>query len=277
MIETYTELMLDMHDGIATITFNRPEARNPLGGALRDEFADAVIRIGEEAGQTISAVVLTGAGPAFCAGGDIKVLREMSDKGPDAMRARMQESHETLERWLDLPIPTIAAVNGAAAGAGFSLAIASDFVFAAPRARFVMSFGRIGLVPDWGAMYLLPRLVGLQRAKEIVMTARNIDATEAKSLGLVMDIIDDESLVVRVQGFARRFANASPDAISLAKQIMAEAFETSREEALDAEANAQAAANASTYHKDALERFLSKVPLLFDWENSDQVAARDQE
>lgn len=269
MVGTYTELMLDTHESIATITFNRPEARNPLGGALRDEFADAVVRIGKEAGKTVFAAVLTGAGPAFCAGGDIKVLREMSEKGPDAMRARMKESHETLTRWIDLPIPTIAAVNGAAAGAGFSLAIASDFVFAAPRARFVMSFGRIGLVPDWGAMYVLPRLVGLQRAKEIVMTARNVSVEEAKSLGLVMDIIDADDLIAHAHEFAKRFANASPDAIRLAKQIMGEAFEASRDDALDAEADAQASANASAYHKDALERFLAKEPLRFDWDRED--------
>lgn len=268
MIHTYKELMLDTHDGIATITFNRPEARNPLGGLLRDEFADAVIQIGKEAGKTIFAVILTGAGPAFCAGGDINVLREMSDKGPDVMRARMKESHATLEHWLDLPIPTIAAVNGAAAGAGFSLALASDFVLAAERARFVMSFGRIGLVPDWGAMYLLPRLVGLQRAKELILTARMIDAKEAMSYGLVLEIVENEHLLDHARAFAARFINASPDAIRLAKEVMGPAFETSRKDSLDAEADAQAAANASAYHKAALDRFLAKEPALFDWERN---------
>ncbi|MEH6754279.1 MAG: enoyl-CoA hydratase/isomerase family protein [Alphaproteobacteria bacterium] len=266
MVSTYKELMLETHEGVATITFNRPEARNPLGGLLREEFADAVVEIGKAAGDTISAVILTGAGKAFCAGGDIHVLREMSGKGPDVMRARMKESHATLERWLDLPIPTIAAVNGAAAGAGFSLALASDFVLASERAKFVMSFGRIGLVPDWGAMYLLPRQVGLQRAKELVLTARMIDAEEALSYGLVLEIVAHENLLDQAQAFARRFANASPDAIRLAKEIMGPAFESSREDALDAEADGQAAANASAYHKAALDRFLAKEPALFDWE-----------
>lgn len=266
MTQSYTELMLDTHDGVATITFNRPEARNPLGGAMRDEFADAVMRLGEMAGDTVRAVVLTGAGPAFCAGGDIKVLREMNEKGPAAMRERMKLSHATLERWLDLPVPTIAAVNGAAAGAGFSLAIACDFVIAARRAKFAMSFGKIGLVPDWGAMYLLPRLVGLQRAKELIFTARTLDATEVQQLGLVLEIVEDESLLDHAQSFAARFRNASPDAIARAKRIMAETFETSRDDALNAEANAQADANASAYHRAALDRFLSKEPLLFDWD-----------
>lgn len=266
MAPSYKHLIFDIRDGVATITFNRPDARNPLGGLLREEFADAVAQIGKLAGDTVSAVVLTGAGPAFCAGGDINILREMSDKGPDAMRARMRESHETLVQWLDLPVPTIAAVNGAAAGAGFSLALASDFVFAAERARFVMSFGRIGLVPDWGAMYLLPRLVGLQRAKELVLTARMIDAHEAQSYGLVLDILADDKLLAHAHAFASRFIDASPDALRMAKAIMGNAFETPRREALDAEAEAQAEANASAYHRAALERFLAKEPALFDWD-----------
>ncbi|MBO6783584.1 MAG: enoyl-CoA hydratase/isomerase family protein [Alphaproteobacteria bacterium] len=266
MADPYTELMLDVHDGVATITFNRPEARNPLGGAMREEFADAVVRIGDMAGDTVYAVVLTGAGPAFCAGGDIKVLREVSENGPKAMRARMTESHATLTRWLDLPVPTIAAVNGAAAGAGFSLAIACDFVIAARRAKFAMSFGKIGLVPDWGAMYTLPRLVGLQRAKELVFTARTLDAEEAHRLGLVLEVVADDTVLERAQAFAARFRDASPDAIARAKRIMAATFETSRDEAFDTEADGQAGASASAYHRAALDRFLAKEPPLFDWD-----------
>lgn len=262
---TYTELMLDVQDGVATLTFNRPQARNALGGAMRDEFADAVIELTERAGKDISAVVLTGAGKAFCAGGDLRVLQEMSAKGPDAMRARMQESHVTLERWLDLPVPTIAAVNGAAAGAGFSLAIACDFVFAADNARFIMSFGRIGLVPDWGAMYLLPRLVGLQRAKDLILTARELGAEDARAYGLVLEVLAGDELLGHAQRYAAKFASASPDAIGIAKRVMGSTFESDRAIALAAEADAQAEANASTYHKDAVKRFLAKEPALFDW------------
>ncbi|MGY8956815.1 MAG: enoyl-CoA hydratase/isomerase family protein [Alphaproteobacteria bacterium] len=266
MTTTYTELKLDIQDSVATITFDRPQARNSLGGAMREEFGEVVRDISKQAGDTISTVVLTGAGPAFCAGGDLNVLQEMSAKGPDAMRARMQESHETLVQWLDLPIPTIAAVNGAAAGAGFSLALASDFTFAAQRARFVMSFGKIGLVPDWGAMYLLPRLVGLQRAKDLIFSSRMIGAEEALSYGLVMEVVEDDALLGHAQAFAARFQNASPQAIGLAKQILGNAFETGRTEALDAEASAQAEANSSAYHRAAVERFLAKKPALFDWD-----------
>jgi len=266
MSRTFTELMLDVHDGIATVTFNRPEARNPLGGAMREEFAEAVAGLAEMAGKSIHAVILTGNGPAFCAGGDIKVLREMTEKGRDAMRTRMKESHAILERWLDLPVPTIAAVNGAAAGAGFSLAIACDFVIAAERARFSMSFGKIGLVPDWGAMYLLPRIVGLQRAKELVLSARMVGAHEARDLGFVLDVVPDDALLVHARELAGRFRHASPEAIGLAKRIMGEAFETPRTVALDAEADAQADANAGEYQRAALDRFLSKEPPPFDWD-----------
>ena len=263
---TYSELKLDVHDSVATLTFNRPDSMNALGGALRDEFADAVAELCGRAGQDISAVVLTGAGRAFCAGGDLRALQEMSAKGPDAMRARMQESHVTLERWLDLPVPTVAAVNGAAAGAGFSLAIANDFVFAASGARFIMSFGRIGLVPDWGAMYILPRLVGLQRAKEIVLTARDVGAEEARELGLVLEIIDGDRLLGHAQVFAAKFATASPTAIGVAKRVMGSAFETERTAVLAAEAEVQAEANVSDYHREAVKRFLAKEPALFHWQ-----------
>ncbi len=269
MSRTFSELMLDIHDGVATITFNRPEARNPLGGTMREKFSAAVDELAEMAGKSVHAVILTGNGPAFCAGGDIKVLREMTEKGRDAMRMRMKESHAILERWLDLPIPTIAAVNGAAAGAGFSLAIACDFVIAAERARFSMSFGKIGLVPDWGAMYLLPRIVGLQRAKELVLTARMVGAQEARDLGLVLDVVPDKALLDKARELAYRFRHASPEAIGLAKRIMGEAFETTRAAALDAEADAQADANASEYHCAALDRFLGKEPPLFDWDRRD--------
>ncbi len=262
---TYSELMLDVQDSVATLTLNRPEARNALGGLLRDELADAVTQISDRAGKDISAVVLTGTGRAFCAGGDLRALQDVAAQGPDAMRARMREAHVTLERWLDLPVPTIAAVNGAAAGAGFSLAIACDFVFAAEDARFIMSFGRIGLVPDWGAMYILPRLVGMQRAKELVLTARELDAGEARDYGLVLETVAPDRLLEHAQAFAAKFTGASPEAIGIAKRVMGATFESDRSTALAAEADAQAQANASDYHRDAVARFLAKEPARFDW------------
>jgi 2-(1,2-epoxy-1,2-dihydrophenyl)acetyl-CoA isomerase len=262
----YSEIAFDVSDGIATITLNRPDTRNALGDALRSEFADATAEIAARAGKEIKAAVLTGAGRAFCSGGDINVLKEMAGKGPDAMRARMQAAHEIVAAWIDLPIPTVAAVNGAAAGAGFTLAIACDFAIAAHDARFVMSFGRIGLVPDWGAMYLLPRIVGMQRARDLVFTARALDAETARNYGLVLEIVDAGDLQARARAFAGKFVDASPDAIGLAKRIMNVAFETPRAEAFAAEADAQAAANATDYHRDAVARFLAKEPLAFDWE-----------
>ncbi|MBS29417.1 MAG: enoyl-CoA hydratase [Alphaproteobacteria bacterium] len=264
---TYSEILLDVNDGVATVTLNRPEARNALGGTLRDDFAQVTQNLSERAGKDISAVVMAGAGKSFCAGGDLRVLKEMSAKGPEAMEARMHESHATLVKWLDLPVPTIAAVHGAAAGAGFSLAIACDFVFAAPSARFIMSFGRIGLVPDWGAMYLLPRLIGLQRAKDLVFTARDIDADAACEMGLVYELVAEDRLRGHAQEFAAKFTNASPEAIGMAKQIMGAALETDRATALTAEASAQATANASDYHRAAVERFLAKEPAIFNWES----------
>jgi 2-(1,2-epoxy-1,2-dihydrophenyl)acetyl-CoA isomerase len=130
-----------------------------------------------------------------------------------------------MTRWFNLDVPTIAAVDGAAAGAGFSLALACDFIFASPRARFILSFARLGLVPDWGALYLLPRIVGLQKAKELAFSVRIIEPEEARDLGIVYDIVPDGEAVSRAVAFANRFRNASTLALGLTKSMLNQSFE----------------------------------------------------
>lgn len=255
-----------VEDGVAIVTLNRPEARNALDDAMRRDIDRATAAIEGGAGRTIHAAVLTGAGKAFCAGGDINALKDHADRPAADMRRRLRDSHSRMTRWINLEVPTIAAVDGAAAGAGFSLALACDFIFASPRARFVLSFGRLGLVPDWGALYLLPRIVGLQKAKELVFSARIIEPEEAHLLGIVYEIAPEGEVVAHATGFARRFLDASTLAIGLAKNILNQSFERDLQSLLELEASAQAIANNSAYHRDAAARFLDKQPTLFDWE-----------
>lgn len=262
----FEKTTFEVNDGVALVTFNRPEARNALDDALRRDLDRAIDRIEDGAGATIHAAVLTGAGNAFCAGGDITALKEFADKPASHMRQRLRDSHPRMTRWFNLEVPTIAAVDGAAAGAGFSLALACDFIIASPRARFVLSFGRLGLVPDWGALYLLPRIVGLQKAKELVYSARIIDPEEARALGIVYDIVGEGEPVGQAIAFADRFRNASTLAIGMAKNMLNQSFEHDLQTMLDLEASAQAIANNSDYHRDAATRFLDKQPSLFDWE-----------
>jgi 2-(1,2-epoxy-1,2-dihydrophenyl)acetyl-CoA isomerase len=266
-MDRFGDVTFAVDNHVATITLDRPQARNALNDSVRAGLDASLERIRAGAGDEIRAVVLTGAGGAFCAGGDIATLAEFADKPAAAMRERMRDSHDRVRTLIGLDLPVIAAVDGAAAGAGFSLALACDFILASPRARFVMSFGRIGLVPDWGAFYLLPRIVGLQMAKELVFSARSVAADEAKTLGIVHQIHDGDVLLERAQAFAARFNDASTLAIGLAKQALNQSFQSDLSAMLDSEANAQALANNSAYHRDAASRFLAKEPLAFAWES----------
>ncbi len=263
-----------VEDGLATITLNRPEARNALSEEMRADL-DAIIQdIKANAGDTVKAVLVTGAGHSFCAGGDVKAMNSPSRQDVIAGRARMRRSQTRLFELLNLEVPVIAAVNGHAAGAGFGLALMADFIFAGPSTRFTCSFVRIGLMPDWGLIYTLPRAVGMQQAKDIVFSGRRVYPEEAKSLGFVHTITaTDQALVPTAAAFARRFTNASTAAIGTAKVLMQKAFESDHRTMLEYEAFGQAQLYTTPFHQDAVRRFAAKEPSLFDWEQMERDAA----
>jgi 2-(1,2-epoxy-1,2-dihydrophenyl)acetyl-CoA isomerase len=257
-------LLCDVNNGVATLTMNRPEAKNALGGGMREAFAATVPALVADA--SVRAVVLTGAGGAFCAGGDLRAMAEVRDSMHiDGWRERMREVQPWLRALIELDRPVIAAVDGAAYGAGFSLALAADFVIASPRARFCMSFMRVGLVPDFAAMYTLPRVVGVQRAKELMLSAREVQAEEALRLGLVMEIVPQASLLERAQTLARGFVGASPLALSLVKQTVGSALASDLAASLNHEASQQALCFSTEAHRQAVDRFLAKEPAAFVW------------
>jgi 2-(1,2-epoxy-1,2-dihydrophenyl)acetyl-CoA isomerase len=255
-------LNLSIEDGIATITLDRPEARNALSPAMKDGLTMAAAAVAGD--EDVRAVVLTGAGGVFCAGGDLRGMEEArTTANVESWRERMRAVHPLIRALVELDKPLIAAVDGAAYGAGFSLALMADFVLASPRARFCLSFMRVGLVPDFAAMYTLPRVVGVQRAKELMLSAREVAADEAQRLGIVMELHAPEALLPRAMALAASFENASPLATSLIKRAMGNPGELAA--LLDTEANGQALAFGSSYLQQSAQRFLAKQPPAFQW------------
>lgn len=264
-------LQMQVSEQVATITLNSPTKRNAMEPAMRDELALALIQIQQD--RSIRALVITGAGGHFCSGGDLKNIATANlDNG--GWLARMQTLHEWVQILLTLDRPVIAAVDGAAAGAGFSLALAADFVLATPRAWFNMSFLKVGLVPDVGALYTLPRVVGAQRAKEIMLSARDVDAQEALRLGIVMELHAPEQLLPRAQAMARSFVGASPAAVSLIKRSLNNALGGGLQDMLTAEAQAQSLAAGTAEHREAVARFLNKQTPLFAWPAQDKAEGK---
>lgn len=274
---TYEQIIYSVNDGVATLTLNRPEARNALTDAMRPELDSVLAELRKEAGKSVKALILTGAAGHFCAGGDVKAQNARSNaaatpRTPMESRQRMRNDHVRIQEFSNLEMPVIAAVDGAAAGAGFSLALAADFILASDKAFFVQSFGRLGLVPDWNSLYLLPRLVGLQRAKELVFTARRVHAREAHAMGFVHSIHPQDQLMNQAQRLARRFTHASTTAIALSKSILNQSFHLDNRAALEMESMSQAIARDTSFHREAVSRFAGKQAALFDWE---QLAKED--
>lgn len=258
-------VLIEITEGIAQLTLNRPQAKNALSLQMREEMAAAVAQVRDD--PAVYAVVITGAGGAFCAGGDLAQMLDPTQQGM-AWRERIRRLHRWFPELVNLEKPVIAAVDGPAYGAGMSLALAADFVLATPSARFCAVFGRIGFVPDMGAMQLLPRIVGLQRAKDLVFSARSIGAEEAQSLGIVTRIVPAESLRAEARAFAGRFAQASTDAIGMAKSIMNQAFHLDAHAMAEFEAYAQTLARHTEYHQQAVQRAKNKQPQPFDWDKT---------
>jgi 2-(1,2-epoxy-1,2-dihydrophenyl)acetyl-CoA isomerase len=256
----YATIRYEVSAGIVTLSFQRPERRNALSLSMRREIADAVSRAARD--DAVRVLILTGSGGHFCAGGDIESLKERPS-GADAGRQRMRDMWDWVQALIHFDKPVIAAVDGGAVGAGFSIALAADFVFATPGAYFCQSFAKIGLVPDLGGLYLLPRIVGLQKAKEIVFSARVIEAQEALELGIAYKIIAVHNLQVATRSLADTLSQGSAAAIGLAKSILNNSFQSDLRNVLELEASANGICLETDYHKDAIDRFLKKRPYAF--------------
>ena len=250
----------ERHGATLVIRINRPERRNAFDLEVRKGIADGVFEARDDDG--VRAVVITGADGVFCAGGDLKSLSE-TKRPVFKDRDRIRRLHPWFRELVNLEKPVIAAVDGAAFGAGFNLALACDFVLATPRTRFCAVFGRIGLVPDLGGFFLLPRIVGLQRAKDLVFSAREVEADEARSLGIVMQLVAPERLMDEALALAARYHDASTEALGIAKNILNRSFNLDQDTLAELESSAQALALHTAYHEQAVANFLTKRPLRF--------------
>jgi 2-(1,2-epoxy-1,2-dihydrophenyl)acetyl-CoA isomerase len=251
-----------LDNGVAVLTLNRPERKNALNGTMKREIGEVVSDIRRN--RDVKVLVITGAGGAFCAGGDLNGMRNAATT-PAERREGFAELHGWLKELLDLDRPVIAAVDGPAYGAGFGLALVADFVIASTRARFCMAFLKVGLIPDCGSFYTLPRIVGLQRAKEIVFSAREIKADEAQRLGIVLEVQPVERLQQRAMELAASFTQASGTAFGLAKRGLNASLNSDLQMMLEFEATGQAIAFTTEHHKEAVERFMNKQAPQFRW------------
>ena len=253
-------LRVEVDGPVATLTLDRPEALNALTVPVKVALREALESIAED--RLIRAVILTGAGRAFCAGQDL-AERERPDAAP--LEVEVRERYNPIIRALrSMGQPVIAAVNGVAAGAGASLALACDLRIAAESARFMLAFGRIGLVPDSGASWFLPRLVGSAKAAELALLNDPVDAAEALRLGLVSKVVPSEQLLPDALAMAGRLADGAPLAIALTKQALDRSLSIDLDEALEGEARLQGIAGASADHAEGLAAFREKRPPHFE-------------
>src|SRR5262245_11719026 len=234
MTSDYREILYAVEEHVATVTFNRPEHRNPISIDMLDEVQRAVGRAQQDG--AVRVLVITGAGRAFCSGGDVKSMAEVASAGGGAISARqeqvglIQETQLMLRRF---PKVLIAAVNGAAYGAGLDLACAADFRLAADTARFCEVYVRLGLAPGGGGAWLLPRIVGLTNALDMVLSGEPIDAATALRYGLVSRVMPADELIAATREFAERFVLSAPRGVQVAKRAVLRGLEMSFEAALD--------------------------------------------
>ena len=243
------------NDAIATITLNRPDKLNAFSGTMREDLLDALRAC--EADEAVRVVVITGAGRAFCAGGDVEYMSELQSRDDvDAFRRLLDAGRDIVLQIASMAKPVIASVNGVAAGAGCNLALACDYRIASENAKFSESFVKIGLHPDWGGTWLLPRLVGRSRAFELLATARMVDAQEALALGLVDRVVAD--LPSETETFARTLAATSPLAISGIKRALAVSDRNDLRAQLELEAEHQLACFRSEEAKARIAAFTER-------------------
>jgi 2-(1,2-epoxy-1,2-dihydrophenyl)acetyl-CoA isomerase len=250
----YTCLLYDVRDGVATITLNRPDVFNAFNDPQSYELQDALKQVARDA--AVRAVVLTGAGRAFCSGQDLKAAHgEEKRSFYDSLHKRY---NPIIRAMRSLPKPIIGRLNGVAAGAGCSLALACDALIASTDASLIEVFINIGLVPDSGSSYFLPRTVGTLKAFELCTLGSKVSADEALRLGLVNQVVAPDQLDEATYALAARYAAAPTKSIGLIKQMLNKASASTLDETLDYEAYCQQIAGESDDYKEGVQAFLEK-------------------
>jgi 2-(1,2-epoxy-1,2-dihydrophenyl)acetyl-CoA isomerase len=250
-------VLVEVTDGVGTITLNRPDKLNAFAGRMRDDVLVAVERLAGD--PAVRVLVLTGAGRAFCAGADIGSMRDLlADDDTKGMAALVESGRRIVTRIHATPKPVIASVNGPAAGGGANLALACDIRIASDRASVGQTFNRIGLHPDWGGTYFLPRLVGQSKALELIFTGDMVDAPEALRIGLFDRVVPHDELASATMAVAELLAAKPPRALALAKRAVYESLDGTMDEVLDRELVHQLECFSSDDTREGLSAFLEK-------------------
>ena len=255
-------LLEKLDAGVMTLTLNRPERLNALNGALVEALSAAVGRAKAE--PECRAVLITGAGRGFCAGADLAARAfAPGDARPDLGQALDKGLNPIIRAIRNLPKPVVCAVNGPAAGAGANLALACDIVLAAKSAQFLQAFVRIGLIPDAGGTFILPRLIGDARARALMMLAEPLGAEQAQAAGMIYRAVDDEDLMGEARIVAERLAGGATDALGLIKRALAASAGNNLDAQLDLERDLQREAGAGEEYVEGVRAFLDKRPADF--------------
>lgn len=257
----YETILYDLNAGVATITLNRPDKLNAVTGQMIEELMDALTAAEQD--DQARVVVFTGAGRAFCPGQDLND-RKASGDGPVDLGQTVEEGWNPLMRKIyGLKLPTVAAVNGVAAGAGANLALACDLVYASDKAKFVQVYANLGLVPDAGGSFILPRLIGLARAKEICMSARPVMADEAYEMGMIAGVKGHEELMGFVRDTALHMAQQPTYGLMQTKTVLNQSFSNDLDQQLDLERDTMQKCGFSEDYKEGVTAFLEKRKPVF--------------
>ena len=259
----FEHLIYNIDNLVATITLNRPETLNALTPSMRKNFA-AALELAEN-DDSVRVIVITGAGKGFCSGGDVKAMNEARKSGKaSVLDDRIDPIRDRIVLALrDSTKPVIAAVNGAAAGAGMNIALACDIRIASDTAKFGETFAKRGLHPDWGGTYFLPRIVGMAKACELIWSGKMIQAREALELGIVSQLETPEALMTATLEMANSFAAGPPIAIRMAKRAMYRSMDSTLREALEFETYAQNTCSATSDAKEGIAAFVEKREAVF--------------
>lgn len=246
-------------NGVATVKLNRPEVRNALGLNMRQELIDFFTKAKNDAG--IKSIILTGEGKIFSSGGDLSTMKEM-----DAVsgRERLKIGHEIIHSITTLEKPVIAAINGTAAGAGVSIALACDMILAGRSAVLTQSFVKVGLIPDLGSIYFLPRLIGRHRAMELMFFGEKVSAEKAREIGIINKVVDDDLLLKEANVLAGKLAEAPNYAIGLIKRLINRTVLAGLDESLELEGFAQGVLFESDNFKEGIQAFFEKRDPVFN-------------
>ena len=251
---SYESIILERKDGIGTLTLNRPEKLNAINRKMTEELNSAMLEIAKDTG--VRALVVTGAGRGFCSGADVGDMAQAA--APIENRYWTQMMHKTILGLTDLEKPVIAKVNGVAVGIGCSLALSADIVIASENAKFSLIFSRLGLIPDGGSLFHLPRLVGPAKAKELIFTAKMVDAKEAERIGLISKAVPADELDNEVNMLAKQLAEGATAAFGITKKIINKGLSMDLSSVLECEAFGQTIAGTTQDAQEGVIAFLEK-------------------